>query len=107
MASTNTLRLPRIGAHASEPTDFSTYLDRRSAICPNGYANDADNHCAHFVSHVMGYGSVSRLTMKRGKVRANIAQRPSALSDRAHGRRGRDDDRLPVFITTAERRPGQ
>lgn len=24
-------------------------------ICPLGYANDADNHCAHFVSHVLGY----------------------------------------------------
>jgi hypothetical protein len=24
-------------------------------ICPNGYTNAADNHCAHFVSHVLGY----------------------------------------------------
>ena len=24
-------------------------------ICTNKYVNDADNHCAHFVSHVMGY----------------------------------------------------
>jgi hypothetical protein len=24
-------------------------------ICPRGFASDADNHCAHFVSHVLGY----------------------------------------------------
>jgi len=24
-------------------------------ICANGYASVADNHCAHFVSHVLGY----------------------------------------------------
>ena len=24
-------------------------------ICPLNYAADADNHCAHFVSHVLGY----------------------------------------------------
>ena len=37
-------------------------------ICPIGYANDSDNHCAHFVSHVLGYqfGATCR-TMKRGQ----------------------------------------
>ena len=36
-------------------------------ICLNGYANDADNHCAHFVSHAMGYQfGVTCLTMSRG-----------------------------------------
>ncbi len=24
-------------------------------ICPNKYVSNSDNHCAHFVSHVMGY----------------------------------------------------
>jgi hypothetical protein len=24
-------------------------------ICPNAYASTHDNHCAHFVSHVLGY----------------------------------------------------
>jgi hypothetical protein len=24
-------------------------------ICPLGYASDSDNHCAHFVSHVLGF----------------------------------------------------
>jgi hypothetical protein len=24
-------------------------------ICAVGYANDSDNHCAHFVSHMLGY----------------------------------------------------
>jgi hypothetical protein len=26
-----------------------------TGICPLGYADRADNHCAHFVSHVLGY----------------------------------------------------
>lgn len=26
-----------------------------SAICGNRYHNDNDNHCAHFVSHIMGF----------------------------------------------------
>jgi len=26
-----------------------------AAICPNGFTSAADNHCAHFVSHVLGY----------------------------------------------------
>jgi len=26
-----------------------------SQICQNGYTNAHDNHCAHFVSHVLGY----------------------------------------------------
>ncbi|MER3498024.1 MAG: hypothetical protein C4308_05005 [Chitinophagaceae bacterium] len=26
-----------------------------SSICGNSYVHDEDNHCAHFVSHVMGY----------------------------------------------------
>src|SRR5690242_2491790 len=25
------------------------------AICQNGYNSNHDNHCAHFVSHVLGY----------------------------------------------------
>lgn len=38
-----------------------------SDICPIGYANNSDNHCAHFVSHVLGYqfGATCRL-MKSG-----------------------------------------
>jgi hypothetical protein len=24
-------------------------------ICPNAYASTADNHCAHFVAHALGY----------------------------------------------------
>ena len=26
-----------------------------SQICQNGFANNHDNHCAHFVSHVLGF----------------------------------------------------
>ena len=37
-------------------------------VCPNGYANDADNHCAHFVSHALRYQfGVTCLTMSRGR----------------------------------------
>ncbi|MBE0656387.1 MAG: hypothetical protein IH602_01790 [Bryobacteraceae bacterium] len=44
------------------------YLGKHiSTICPIGFADDGDNHCAHFVSHVLGYqfGATCR-TMKRG-----------------------------------------
>lgn len=38
-------------------------------ICPNGYTSAADNHCAHFVSHVLKYefGVTCRM-MGSGKV---------------------------------------
>ncbi|HEY3883856.1 MAG TPA: hypothetical protein VGL62_01515 [Vicinamibacterales bacterium] len=37
-------------------------------ICGNGYANPHDNHCAHFVSHVLGYAfGVTCQTMGTGK----------------------------------------
>ena len=47
---------------------LSTSLDKTIAdICPNGYANAADNHGAHFVSHAMGYGfGATCLTLRRG-----------------------------------------
>ena len=47
---------------------LGTYLGKTiGEICPNGYANDADNHGAHFVSHAMGYGfGVTCLTLRRG-----------------------------------------
>lgn len=38
-----------------------------SQICPLGYAADSDNHCAHFVSHVLGFQfGVTCRTMSRG-----------------------------------------
>ena len=37
-------------------------------ICPNGFANANDNHCAHFVSHVLGFGfGLTCRTMSSGK----------------------------------------
>jgi hypothetical protein len=38
-------------------------------ICPNGFAADADNHCAHFVSHVLNlrYGVTCQI-MSHGKL---------------------------------------
>jgi hypothetical protein len=36
--------------------DLSALLGKHiREICARGYAADTDNHCAHFVSHVMGY----------------------------------------------------
>jgi hypothetical protein len=33
---------------------LDSYLGRHiSAICPNGYTADSNNHCAHFVNHVL------------------------------------------------------
>jgi len=38
-------------------------------ICGNAYAGDNDNHCAHFVSHVLGYHfGVTCQTMGNGNV---------------------------------------
>ena len=39
-----------------------------SQICANGYVNASDNHCAHFVSHALGYqfGATCRM-MGSGK----------------------------------------
>lgn len=38
-------------------------------ICPNGFVSDADNHCAHFVSHVLGYRfGITCQIMGHGKV---------------------------------------
>jgi hypothetical protein len=35
---------------------LARYLGKSIAeICPNGYTSADDNHCAHFVSHVLGY----------------------------------------------------
>lgn len=36
--------------------DLRPYLGKHiSEICKNDYHNDADNHCAHFVSHALGF----------------------------------------------------
>lgn len=41
--------------------------DAISKICPNGYTNPNDNHCAHFISHMLEYrfGATCR-TMSNG-----------------------------------------
>ncbi len=43
-------------------------------ICPLGYANDSDNHCAHFVSHVLGlsFGATCRTMTGGDGVAASI-----------------------------------
>lgn len=45
-----------------------------SAICGNGYHNQKDNHCAHFVSHVigLGFGYTCKVHTGRGTVGANL-----------------------------------
>ena len=52
---------------------LNTYLGRPiGEICPNHYANDADNHGAHFVSHAMGYGwGVTCLSLTGGPRRGS------------------------------------
>ena len=35
-------------------------------ICPNGYVDNSDNHCAHFVSHVLGYQFGATCRMMQG-----------------------------------------
>lgn len=48
--------------------ELNAFLGKHiSAICPNGYQSNSDNHCAHFVSHVLGYQfGVTCRTMSRG-----------------------------------------
>ena len=43
-------------------------------ICPIGYADDSDNHCAHFVSHVLGYqfGATCRTMVNGAGTSASI-----------------------------------
>src|SRR5262245_18176795 len=49
------ITLPQLNGYLGKPI---------SQICPNGFANDNDNHCAHFVAHAMGYKfGVTCLTM--------------------------------------------
>jgi hypothetical protein len=41
-----------------------------SAICPRGFTNNADNHCAHFVGHVLDIGvgvTCATMSSKAGK----------------------------------------
>jgi hypothetical protein len=47
---------------------LDAYLGKTiTQICPNGYASHADNHCAHFVAHVLGYRfGVTCQMMSRG-----------------------------------------
>jgi len=48
---------------------LDTYLGKHIRdICGNAYANDNDNHCAHFVSHVLSLSfGVTCKTMGSGK----------------------------------------
>lgn len=45
-----------------------------SDICANGYHNSKDNHCAHFVSHVLGFsfGYTCKQLTGRGESGANV-----------------------------------
>ncbi len=51
-----------------DATTLNGYLGKHiSEICGLGYASDSDNHCAHFVGHVLGlrFGATCA-TMSRG-----------------------------------------
>ena len=49
-------------------TEVTTYLGKNiKDICPNSFINNGDNHCAHFVSHVMGYSFGFRCKGMTGK----------------------------------------
>lgn len=54
---------------------LSNYLGKNiKDICTNGYHNNNDNHCAHFVSHVMGFsfGFLCRMMTGKGNGGATI-----------------------------------
>ncbi len=46
-------------------------------ICPHGFANPRDSHCAHFVSHVMGYSG--RSTCKNQQLKTKDNREPGVL----------------------------
>lgn len=51
--------------------DIKQYLGKSiSDICSNSYHNSADNHCAHFVSHILGFrfGYICRSMTGKGSV---------------------------------------
>ena len=51
-------------------TTLDSYLGKHIRdVCGNDYVNDGDNHCAHFVSHVLGlrFGATCHM-MGKGKV---------------------------------------
>lgn len=56
-----------MGSKITAP-DVAAYVGQHiNKICKNGYTDDDDNHCAHFVSHVLGYKfGATCLTMKNG-----------------------------------------
>jgi len=57
------------------PALLDTFLDKSiDDICPNGFTNQNDNHCAHFVSHVMGlqFGVTCRMMGKAAQAGANL-----------------------------------
>ena len=86
---------------------LGSFLGKRIGdICGNHYANDADNHCAHFVSHVMGYGfGVTCLNMFRGKAPgANIRVQeifPKCPTVGTWASKPQDMTTCLVFITNA------
>jgi len=48
-------------------TDLRSLLGKHIRdVCPNGYDSDSDNHCAHFVSHVLGYQFGATCRMMQG-----------------------------------------
>lgn len=55
--------------------ELAAFLGKNiSQICGNQYANGNDNHCAHFVSHAMGYqfGATCRMMSGGQQPGANI-----------------------------------
>ena len=57
------------------PAALTGYLGKHiSQICPNEFTSDHENHCAHFVSHVLGYpfGVTCRVMGKEHAAGANI-----------------------------------
>ena len=59
-------------------------------ICPLGYAANSDNHCAHFVAHVLGYHSgITCGTMRNGRAPGAVpAAPPRGVADHATPRAG-------------------
>jgi len=55
--------------------DIEQYLEKNiNGICNNSYHKNTDNHCAHFVSHVLGFRFGFTCRGMTGEVRQMILQ---------------------------------
>lgn len=69
-----------------------------SNFCPNGYHDDKENHCAHFVSHVLGFNFGYTCIMQTGKGAGGASIRVQELFARCP-EVGMWEDKPPLLLS--------